>query len=171
MSSSTTSQTAAGVRRFPSLPCLASPAASSTDTHPLASLSPLQSPTRARSTMSLSSSRTTQVRLASTLGSRKAGREGTASGSPLGGNASVACASRPIPPFPPAASVRAIPLARTAGADQIHTLAQFSGGDDVVLPYAGRDISEVMADPGEHEHSKSAYVMMNEVSPCRFSTL
>lgn len=88
-----------------SLPCLASPAADSTDMHPLALLSPLQSPTRARSTMLLSSSRTTQVRLASSLGSRKAGREGMASGPPLGGNASVACASRPIPPFPSAASV------------------------------------------------------------------
>lgn len=31
------------------------------------------------------------------------------------------------------------------------------------MPYAGKDISEVMADPGEHEHSKSAYMMMDEV--------
>lgn len=39
------------------------------------------------------------------------------------------------------------------------------GGDDVIMPYAGKDISEVMADPGEHEHSKSAYMMMDEVGP------
>jgi cytochrome b involved in lipid metabolism len=36
------------------------------------------------------------------------------------------------------------------------------GGDDLILKYAGKDIDEVMKDPAEHEHSDSAYDMMDE---------
>ena len=36
------------------------------------------------------------------------------------------------------------------------------GGDDLVLKYAGKDIGEVMKDPEEHEHSESAYDMLEE---------
>lgn len=36
------------------------------------------------------------------------------------------------------------------------------GGDDFILKYAGQDIGEVMKDPEEHEHSESAYDMLDE---------
>ncbi|CDZ98463.1 fatty acid-2 hydroxylase [Phaffia rhodozyma] len=36
------------------------------------------------------------------------------------------------------------------------------GGDDVVVPYAGKDITEVMVDETEHVHSKSAFEMMHD---------
>ncbi|KAL4399179.1 fatty acid alpha-hydroxylase [Malassezia pachydermatis] len=36
------------------------------------------------------------------------------------------------------------------------------GGEDVILEYAGKDITAIMADPLSHEHSKSAYAMMDE---------
>ncbi|KAI0694956.1 oxidoreductase [Cytidiella melzeri] len=35
------------------------------------------------------------------------------------------------------------------------------GGDDLILKYAGKDIGSVMKDPEEHEHSESAYDMMD----------
>lgn len=38
------------------------------------------------------------------------------------------------------------------------------GGDDVVLPYAGKDITEAMVDESEHVHSNSAFEMMHDVS-------
>lgn len=36
------------------------------------------------------------------------------------------------------------------------------GGGDVILPYAGKDITEIMADLSSHEHSESAYEMLDE---------
>lgn len=36
------------------------------------------------------------------------------------------------------------------------------GGGDVILPYAGKDITEIMADISSHEHSESAYEMLDE---------
>ena len=33
-----------------------------------------------------------------------------------------------------------------------------------MLPYAGKDVTEAMADEDEHVHSKGAYQMMDEVS-------
>lgn len=36
------------------------------------------------------------------------------------------------------------------------------GGDDFILKYAGKDIGEAMKDPEEHEHSDSAYDMLDE---------
>ena len=36
------------------------------------------------------------------------------------------------------------------------------GGDDLILGYAGKDIGEVMRDPAEHEHSDSAFDMLEE---------
>ena len=36
------------------------------------------------------------------------------------------------------------------------------GGDDLILGYAGKDIGEVMRDPAEHEHSDSAFEMLEE---------
>ncbi|CAL1708864.1 unnamed protein product [Somion occarium] len=36
------------------------------------------------------------------------------------------------------------------------------GGDDLILNYAGKDVGAVMKDPEEHEHSDSAYDMLDE---------
>lgn len=36
------------------------------------------------------------------------------------------------------------------------------GGDDLILQHAGKDIEEVMKDKLEHEHSDSAYNMLDE---------
>lgn len=36
------------------------------------------------------------------------------------------------------------------------------GGDELVLQYAGKDVGEVMKDPVEHDHSDSAYGMLEE---------
>lgn len=36
------------------------------------------------------------------------------------------------------------------------------GGDDLLLKYAGQDVEEVMKDRIEHEHSESAYDMLEE---------
>ena len=38
------------------------------------------------------------------------------------------------------------------------------GGDDLILQYAGKDIEEVMKDKLEHEHSDSAYDMLEGFS-------
>lgn len=40
-----------------------------------------------------------------------------------------------------------------------------------MLPWAGKDITEAMADEDEHVHSKSAYEMMSEVRPPSFSAV
>ncbi|WFD33135.1 4-hydroxysphinganine ceramide fatty acyl 2-hydroxylase [Malassezia sp. CBS 17886] len=36
------------------------------------------------------------------------------------------------------------------------------GGDDVILEYAGKDVGEVMGDALSHEHSQSAYAMLED---------
>lgn len=36
------------------------------------------------------------------------------------------------------------------------------GGDDLILDYAGKDVTQVMKDVLEHEHSDSAYDILNE---------
>ncbi|GAA5904352.1 hypothetical protein JCM5296_005264 [Sporobolomyces johnsonii] len=41
-------------------------------------------------------------------------------------------------------------------------LEDHPGGDDLVLQYAGKDITAVMADPVEHSHSDSAYNVLHE---------
>ncbi|KAI0765336.1 oxidoreductase [Fomes fomentarius] len=41
-------------------------------------------------------------------------------------------------------------------------LADHPGGDDLILNYGGKDIGAVMKDPAEHEHSDSAYDMLEE---------
>ncbi|KAI0746982.1 oxidoreductase [Daedaleopsis nitida] len=41
-------------------------------------------------------------------------------------------------------------------------LADHPGGDDLILNYAGKDIGAVMKDASEHEHSDSAYDMLEE---------
>jgi len=41
-------------------------------------------------------------------------------------------------------------------------LPDHPGGDDFILKYAGRDIEKTMKDPEEHDHSDSAYDMMEE---------
>jgi 4-hydroxysphinganine ceramide fatty acyl 2-hydroxylase len=41
-------------------------------------------------------------------------------------------------------------------------LADHPGGDDLILRYAGKDLGDIMADKSEHEHSDSAYEMLNE---------
>lgn len=38
------------------------------------------------------------------------------------------------------------------------------GGDDLILQHAGKDIEEAMKDKLEHEHSDSAYDMLEELS-------
>lgn len=41
-------------------------------------------------------------------------------------------------------------------------LEDHPGGEDVLLEYAGKDVGAIMSDPLSHEHSKSAYLMMDE---------
>ncbi|KAF9482708.1 oxidoreductase [Pholiota conissans] len=41
-------------------------------------------------------------------------------------------------------------------------LSDHPGGDDLILKHAGKDVEEVMNDKLEHEHSDSAYDMLNE---------
>ena len=41
-------------------------------------------------------------------------------------------------------------------------LPDHPGGDDFILKYAGQDIEETMKSPEEHDHSDSAYDMMEE---------
>lgn len=49
-------------------------------------------------------------------------------------------------------------------------LADHPGGDDLILNYAGKDIGAVMKDPMEHEHSDSAYDMLEEFVVGRLGT-
>ncbi|GLB39152.1 putative ceramide hydroxylase involved in the alpha-hydroxylation of sphingolipid-associated very long chain fatty acids [Lyophyllum shimeji] len=44
------------------------------------------------------------------------------------------------------------------------------GGDDVILKYAGKDVGEVMKDKNEHDHSESAYEMLDEYIIGRLGT-
>jgi 4-hydroxysphinganine ceramide fatty acyl 2-hydroxylase len=41
-------------------------------------------------------------------------------------------------------------------------LPDHPGGDDFILKFAGQDIEKVMKSPEEHDHSDSAYEMMEE---------
>lgn len=41
-------------------------------------------------------------------------------------------------------------------------LQDHPGGDELVLQYAGKDVEEIMKDPNEHDHSDSAYDMLEE---------
>lgn len=44
------------------------------------------------------------------------------------------------------------------------------GGDDVIMEFAGKDVEEVMKDKTEHEHSDSAYEMLEEYIIGRLGT-
>lgn len=41
-------------------------------------------------------------------------------------------------------------------------LPDHPGGDDLILKYGGSDVDAIMGDPKEHEHSDSAYDMMED---------
>jgi len=41
-------------------------------------------------------------------------------------------------------------------------LPDHPGGDDAIMPHAGKDVEEVMKDNMEHDHSESAYEMLEE---------
>lgn len=41
-------------------------------------------------------------------------------------------------------------------------LADHPGGDDLILNYAGKDVGEIMQNKDEHEHSESAYEMLDD---------
>jgi 4-hydroxysphinganine ceramide fatty acyl 2-hydroxylase len=41
-------------------------------------------------------------------------------------------------------------------------LADHPGGDDILYPFAGKDMADAMADETEHVHSQSAYDMLRE---------
>jgi 4-hydroxysphinganine ceramide fatty acyl 2-hydroxylase len=41
-------------------------------------------------------------------------------------------------------------------------LADHPGGDDLVLEYAGKDVGAIMKDSTSHDHSDSAYDMLEE---------
>lgn len=41
-------------------------------------------------------------------------------------------------------------------------LDEHPAGADIVLPYAGKDVTEIMADTISHEHSESAYEMLDD---------
>lgn len=49
-------------------------------------------------------------------------------------------------------------------------LSDHPGGDDLILAHAGKDIEEVMKDRIEHEHSESAYSMLDEYVIGRLGT-
>lgn len=36
------------------------------------------------------------------------------------------------------------------------------GGEDLIVEYAGKDVTEIMADPLSHDHSRSAYAMLED---------
>lgn len=41
-------------------------------------------------------------------------------------------------------------------------LDEHPAGDDIIMEYAGKDITEIMADADSHEHSESAYEMLDD---------
>ncbi|KAI3626686.1 4-hydroxysphinganine ceramide fatty acyl 2-hydroxylase [Malassezia furfur] len=41
-------------------------------------------------------------------------------------------------------------------------LEDHPGGDDLILEHAGKDVTELMADPLSHDHSRSAYAMLED---------
>ncbi|KAI0714227.1 oxidoreductase [Fomitopsis betulina] len=54
--------------------------------------------------------------------------------------------------------------------DVTNFLADHPGGDDLILNYAGKDVGEIMRDPAEHDHSDSAYDMLDECLIGRLGT-
>ncbi|QRV81918.1 cytochrome b5 [Ceratobasidium sp. AG-Ba] len=54
--------------------------------------------------------------------------------------------------------------------DVTHFLADHPGGDDLILRYAGKDMGDAMADKSEHDHSESAYEMLEEYAIGRLGT-
>ncbi|KAH9926748.1 oxidoreductase [Fomitopsis serialis] len=54
--------------------------------------------------------------------------------------------------------------------DVTNFLADHPGGDDLILNYAGKDVEEIMRDPLEHDHSDSAYDMLDECFIGRLGT-
>lgn len=57
---------------------------------------------------------------------------------------------------------------------KVYDITQFlpdhPGGDDIVLPYAGKDVGAIMKDSAEHDHSESAYDMLEDFVVGRFGT-
>lgn len=49
-------------------------------------------------------------------------------------------------------------------------LEDHPGGEDLILKYAGKDVGEIMKDPVEHEHSESAYEMLDDFVIGRLGT-
>jgi 4-hydroxysphinganine ceramide fatty acyl 2-hydroxylase len=49
-------------------------------------------------------------------------------------------------------------------------LTDHPGGDDIILEFAGKNVEEVMQDKMEHEHSDSAYEMLEEYVIGRLGT-
>ncbi|KAI0938568.1 hypothetical protein AcV5_000217 [Taiwanofungus camphoratus] len=54
--------------------------------------------------------------------------------------------------------------------DVTNFLPDHPGGDDLILKYAGRDVGEIMKDSLEHDHSDSAYDMLEECLIGRLGT-
>ncbi|PCH44872.1 fatty acid-2 hydroxylase [Wolfiporia cocos MD-104 SS10] len=54
--------------------------------------------------------------------------------------------------------------------DVTNFLPDHPGGDDLILKYAGRDVEDIMKDPLEHDHSDSAYDMLEECVIGRLGT-
>lgn len=46
--------------------------------------------------------------------------------------------------------------------DVTNFLEEHPAGDDIIMPYAGGDVTEAMADMESHEHSESAYEMLDD---------
>ena len=46
--------------------------------------------------------------------------------------------------------------------DVTQFLPDHPGGDDLILKYGGKDVGEIMKDSTEHDHSDSAYNMLDE---------
>jgi 4-hydroxysphinganine ceramide fatty acyl 2-hydroxylase len=57
---------------------------------------------------------------------------------------------------------------------RVYDITQFlpdhPGGDDVIQEYAGKDVDEIMRDKLSHEHSDSAYDMLDEYIVGRLGT-
>lgn len=54
--------------------------------------------------------------------------------------------------------------------DVTNFLPDHPGGDDLILKYAGNDVEAIMRDPLEHDHSDSAYDMLEECFIGRLGT-
>lgn len=49
-------------------------------------------------------------------------------------------------------------------------LQDHPGGEDLILKFAGKDVGEIMKDAAEHEHSESAYEMLDDFVVGRLGT-